>query len=234
MHKRKLSSPEIYLDLRRMILDSELLPGARVTESELAAHFLVSRTPIREALHRLEVEGFLEIRSKQGGFIRQVDIEEISNYYDVRVGLEAMAIELACAHMPDEAIKQLADFWRPSNRPHGRNAVEKIKDAEESFHITLAESSGNKVLADYLRDVNDHIRVVRRLAFLDEQTVTDTFREHSEICRLLLKRNIKAARAAMIDHIRKSQLTARNITVAELQQQHKRHAKKAPVRKIAR
>ena len=234
MHKRKLSSPEIYLDLRRMILDSELLPGARVTESELAAHFLVSRTPIREALHRLEVEGFLEIRSKQGGFIRQVDIEEISNYYDVRVGLEAMAIELACAHMPDEAIKQLADFWRPSNRPHGRNAVEKIKDAEESFHITLAESSGNKVLADYLRDVNDHIRVVRRLAFLDEQTVTDTFREHSEICRLLLKRNIKAARAAMIDHIRKSQLTARNITVAELQQQHKRQVKNAPVRKIAR
>jgi len=234
LHKRKLSSPEIYLDLRRMILDSELLPGARVTESELAAHFLVSRTPIREALHRLEVEGFLEIRSKQGGFIRQVDIEEISNYYDVRVGLEAMAIELACAHMPDEAIKQLADFWRPSNRPHGRNAVEKIKDAEESFHITLAESSGNKVLADYLRDVNDHIRVVRRLAFLDEQTVTDTFREHSEICRLLLKRNIKAARAAMIDHIRKSQMTARNITVAELQQQHKRQVKNAPVRKIAR
>ena len=234
MHKRKLSSPEIYLDLRRMILDSELLPGARVTESELAAHFLVSRTPIREALHRLEVEGFLEIRSKQGCFIRQVDIEEISNYYDVRVGLEAMAIELACAHMPDEAIKQLADFWRPSNRPHGRNAVEKIKDAEESFHITLAESSGNKVLADYLRDVNDHIRVVRRLAFLDEQTVTDTFREHSEICRLLLKRNIKAARAAMIDHIRKSQMTARNITVAELQQQHKRQVKNAPVRKIAR
>lgn len=234
MHKRRLSSPEIYLDLRRMILDSELLPGARVTESELAAHFLVSRTPIREALHRLEVEGFLEIRSKQGCFIRQVDIEEISNYYDVRVGLEAMAIELACAHMPDEAIKQLADFWRPSNRPHGRDAVEKIKDAEESFHITLAESSGNKVLADYLRDVNDHIRVVRRLAFLDEQTVTDTFREHSEICRLLLKRNIKAARAAMIDHIRKSQMTARNVTVAELQQQHKRHAKKAAARKIAR
>lgn len=217
-----------------MILDSELLPGARVTESELAAHFLVSRTPIREALHRLEVEGFLEIRSKQGCFIRQVDIEEISNYYDVRVGLEAMAIELACANMPDEAIKQLAEFWRPANRPHGRDAVEKIKDAEESFHITLAESSGNKVLADYLRDVNDHIRVVRRLAFLDEKTITDTFREHSEICRLLLKRNIKAARAAMIDHIRKSQLTARNVTVAELQQQHKRHAKKAPTRRVAR
>lgn len=234
LHKRKLSSPEIYLDLRRMILDSELLPGARVTESELAAHFSVSRTPIREALHRLEVEGFLEIRSKQGCFIRQVDIEEISNYYDVRVGLEAMAIELACAHMSDEAIKKLAEFWRPANRPRGVEALDEIKDAEEAFHVTLAESSGNEVLADYLRDVNDHIRVVRRLAFLDEQTLADTFREHSEICRMLLKRNVKAARAAMIDHIRKSQLTARNVTVAELQQQHKRQAKRISARRLAR
>lgn len=218
MRTRKLSSPEIYVTLRQMILESELAPGARVTESELAAKFRVSRTPIREALHRLEVEGLLEIRPKQGCFIRSIDMEKISDYYNVRVALEAMAIEQACVNMPDEELKKLADIWNPAKRPRHGDAIDDVKAAEESFHITLAEHSGNPVLADYLRDVNDHIRVVRRLAFMDEKTVAETYRDHYEICRLLLKRDARGARAAMIEHITKSQDKARNVTLSQFQQ----------------
>lgn len=227
--KRRLPTQEIYTRLRRMITDFELLPGTRVTESELADLFKVSRTPIREALHRLEVEGLLQIRPKQGCFIRQVDIAEISNYYDVRVGLEALAIELACEHMAEADLKALADSWDPARRPETTAQLEAIRDAEEEFHITLAEASGNRVLADYLRDVNDHIRVIRRLAFIDDQTLSDTFEDHYEICRLLLKRDAKAAREAMVSHIRKSQETARNVTLSQIQQQHKRMARSARV-----
>lgn len=225
--KRRFTTQEIYAQLRRMIMDFELLPGTRVTESELSALFKVSRTPIREALHRLEVEGLLQIRPKQGCFIRQVDIAEISNYYDVRVGLEVLAIELACEHMSDAELKTLAEFWNPARRPKSAAQVDAIKDAEETFHVALAEASGNPVLADYLRDVNDHIRVIRRLAFIDAQTLADTFEDHYEICRLLLKRDAKSAREAMVRHIRKSQETARSVTLSQIQQQHKRSAKNA-------
>lgn len=228
MRTRKFSSPEIYTTLRQMILESELAPGSRVTESELAAKFRVSRTPIREALHRLEVEGLLEIRPKQGCFIRPVDIEKIGNYYAVRVALETMAIELACELMPDDELKRLAEYWNPAKRPRRIDAVDEIKTAEEAFHVTLAEHSGNPVLADYLRDVNDHIRVIRRLAFLDEQTIAETYRDHYEICRMLLKRDVKGARAAMIEHISKSQETARNVTLSQLQQHSSRSLKRSP------
>jgi DNA-binding GntR family transcriptional regulator len=220
--KRRLPTQEIYTRLRRMITDFDLLPGTRVTESELAALFKVSRTPIREALHRLEVEGLLSIRPKQGCFIRQVDIAQISNYYEVRVGLEALAIELACKNMPDAELEALAAFWNPARRLKTADPLEAIRDAEEAFHVSLAEAGGNPVLADYLRDVNDHIRALRRVAFIDEQTLADTFEDHYAICRLLLKRDAKAARNAMVAHIRKSQETARNVTLSQIQQPHKR------------
>ena len=212
-----------------MILEAELEPGARVTETELAEQFRVSRTPIREALHRLEVDGLLEIRPKQGCFIRTVDVDQIGNYYAVRIALETMAIELACAKMPDAALERLAARWNPESQPKNGADITDIKNAEEAFHVTLAEHSGNPVLADYLRDVNDHVRVIRRLAFLDEQTVAETFRDHYEICQLLLTRDVERARAAMVKHIRKSQEMARNVTLSQLQNKTPRAALTQPV-----
>lgn len=218
MRNKRLSSPGIYARLRQMILEAELTPGARVTENELAAQFRVSRTPIREALHRLEVDGLLEIRPKQGCFIRTVDMAQIGNYYAVRIALETMAIELACANMPDEELKKLAAIWNPENQPKNTDEIAGIKNAEEAFHVTLAEHSGNPVLADYLRDVNDHVRVVRRLAFLDKQTVAETYRDHYQICQMLLERDVNRARTAMVKHIQKSQEMARNVTLNQLQE----------------
>lgn len=201
-----------------MILEAELAPGARVTENELATQFRVSRTPIREALHRLEVEGLLEIRAKQGCFIRSVDMEEISNYYSVRTALEIMATELACQNMPNEKLTKLAEIWNPDYCTRDAIEIAKVKNAEEEFHVTLAEYSGNPVLADYLRDVNDHIRVVRRLGFLDEKTIEETYKDHYNICQRLLERDSHGARLAMVEHIRKSQVMASNVTLTQLQE----------------
>lgn len=201
-----------------MILEAELAPGARVTENELATQFGVSRTPIREALQRLDVEGLLEIRAKQGCFIRSVNMEEIDNYYSVRTALEIMATELACQNMPGEKLMKLAEIWNPEYCTRDAIEIAKVKNAEENFHVTLAEHSGNPVLADYLRDVNDHIRVVRRLGFLDEKTIEETYKDHYNICQKLLERDGNGARLAMIEHIRKSQVMARNVTLIQLQE----------------
>ncbi|MGD8595349.1 MAG: GntR family transcriptional regulator, partial [Gammaproteobacteria bacterium] len=113
--KKRITALQIYQDLRQMIMDFDLFPGTRVTETEIAESFNVSRTPVREALQRLELEGLLTIRPKQGCFVRPVDIQTISDYYDVRVALEAAAIELACENMPDEQIEELLGIWNPKN-----------------------------------------------------------------------------------------------------------------------
>lgn len=221
---KKSSTAGVYERLRRAIMDFELAPGARVTETELAVSFGISRTPVREALHRLENEGLISIRPKQGCFVRSVDIHQISNYYDVRIALEVMAVEQACKNMPDEVIAQLSDTWNPARRPKRFKHPDEIKVLEEVFHAMIADYSGNPVLAGYLKDVNDHIRSVRRLGFPDEKSIVETYEEHYRICKLLKKRDARAAREEMIRHIRKSQGIARSVTLSQLQQQHHANA----------
>ena len=222
LRNKKYTTSQIYQMLRQMIMDFDLFPGTRVTETELADLFKVSRTPIREALQRLEVEGLVQIKPKQGCFIRPVDIELISEYYDVRVALEGMAIELACKNMPRNELQALADFWNPENVKQTVDYPEQIKEVEEAFHLSLAQGSGNPVLAQYLNDVNDHIRIIRRLGFPDKKSIVETYEEHYQICQLMLDGKTKAAKKYLIEHIRKSQDIARTVTLSQLQQHHMR------------
>ena len=214
--RSKMSAQHIYQSLRSMILDLELAPGSRFTETQVADYFQVSRTPVREALQRLEVEKQITIRPKQGCFVRVVDIARIRDYYDVRVAIETLAVRLACIHMPDAALRELATQWDPANLFFGAESSDRIKQAEEAFHITLAQGSGNEALVRYLSDINDHIRVVRRLVWPDYSSIEDTYAEHHDICRLMLNRDAEAAEACMLQHIRKSQTRADQITLAQL------------------
>ena len=209
-----------------MIMDFDLIPGTRVTETEIAESFNVSRTPVREALQRLEQEGLLTIRPKQGCFVRPVDIQTISEYYDVRVALEAAAVELACQNMTDEQIETLLAFWNPKNRTLQCNYPEQIREVEEAFHVSIAEGSANPVLANYIKDVNDHIRIIRRLGFPDEKSIKETYEEHYELCQLLKARETEKAKQFMIAHIRKSQGIARSVTLSQLQHHRKRTVKR--------
>ncbi len=216
MSTTQFSSQKIYEKLRKKILEFEIYPGTRITESELAADFKVSRTPVRAALQRLAVEGHIIIQPKQGCFVRAVDIEKISQYYDVRVHLEAAAVELACENMGDEELDTLAEIWNPARVKKTIN-MDEVKSLEEAFHVEIATASGNPVLVGYLEDINNHIRILRRLGFPDRKAVLETFTEHYELCQLIRARNVRSARKAMMEHIRKSQGIARNVTLSQLQ-----------------
>ena len=214
--KSKFSSHLIYERIRQKILDFEFYPSSRLTETELASQFEVSRTPIRAALQRLEAEGFIRILPKQGCFVRPLDIETVSHYYDVRIALESSSVELACDHMSNEDLDALADIWNPEYL-EAELDMDEIKAEEEAFHISIALGAGNPVLADYLRDINNHIRIIRRLGFPDRQSVIDTCIEHSEILELIRRRNKTDAKRQMQVHIRKSQELARSVTLHQLQ-----------------
>lgn len=218
----KSAAQLVYDQLKKKIIDFEIYPGTRITESEIAEDFQVSRTPVRSALQRLEAEGQITIMPKQGCFVRSVDIESISQYYDVRITLEATAVELACDHMDDEDIDALQEEWN-FERLDNELDMEEIKAREEAFHIGIAIGSGNPILANYLRDINNHIRILRRLGFPDRQAVIETCEEHSAICQLIREHNKTQARRAMTKHIRKSQELARSVTLSQLQQAIKRH-----------
>jgi len=220
---QKWGAERIYGQLREDIMNLVLYPGSRVTESELAARFGVSRTPIREALQRLSVEGYLTIRPKHGCFIRNLDVFELAEYYDVRVGLELEAVALLGKRVPYREVAALAELWDPERLHFGDQGTDTLKDAEEDFHVQLAELSGNAVLVRYLKDVNSHIRIIRRLGFPDRDSVVSTYQEHFDICQRLLQDDIEGARELLRTHIHVSQGKGREVTLAQLEA-HRRRA----------
>jgi DNA-binding GntR family transcriptional regulator len=215
----KVTPADIYRQLKDLILSFVFYPGARVTENELADRFHVSRTPVREALQRLAAEGYVIIRPKQGCFVRDIDIDEINQYYEVRIGLEMRVLELACLTMPDNQLNKLAMVWNPKQAPRRPPVVETMVARDEGFHLALAKGAGNNVLAGYLKDINDHIHIVRRLDFTDQGRVDQTYIEHHEIVQRLLARDVEGAKALLERHIRKSADVAKAITLTQLAQQ---------------
>jgi DNA-binding GntR family transcriptional regulator len=213
--RKSVAAADIFQTLREMILSFELYPGSRVTETELAEHFGVSRTPIREALLRLEHEGHLSIRSKQGCFIRDIDIVELSEYYRVRVALEMAAVEAACSHMSTSEVERLVAFWNPATRPE-QISSSAMEESDESFHLALAIGGGNAVLVKYLRDINDHIRVIRRVDFNEPDRIKRTYQEHYEIAQCILNRETTKARNLIKRHIHRSEEFAKTLTLTQL------------------
>jgi DNA-binding GntR family transcriptional regulator len=212
----KPNSQEIYEQLRHMIMSLQLMPGSRVTENQLADYFHVSRSPIRAALQRLENDRLISIKAKQGCFIRNIDMLQISHYYDVRVALENMVLQEISQLRDFAQLEALAARWHPDKHFFGVEVTDELKQAEEHFHQDLADISRNAVLARYIADINDHIRVVRLLGFPDAKSVLDTYQEHYRICALLLAQDLTSAQDEMTNHIRKSQDQANRVTLHQI------------------
>lgn len=206
----------IYQSLLTMITRFDIAPGFRLTEGQLAEYFEVSRTPIRAALQRLETEGYVFVRSKQGCFVRNIDLDLISDYYDVRLELEDMAVRLTAQKKDKSDIEVLAEQWQPNLYFFGKETSNELKQAEEMFHINLAEISGNSVLPDYLRDINDRIRVVRQQGWPDQKSVDDTYSEHFKICKYLLDGQVEPAVDEMETHIKKSKDQANRVSLTQI------------------
>ncbi|HMW47798.1 MAG TPA: GntR family transcriptional regulator [Cellvibrionaceae bacterium] len=212
----KPNAQEIYERLRSMIMSLQLMPGSRITENQLADFFNVSRTPIRAALQKLENDNLLSIKAKQGCFVRNIDMVQISHYYDVRVALENLVLVEISQLRDLSELQALAERWDPAKLFYGLDITPELKQAEEDFHQELADISRNSVLAGYIADINDHIRVVRLLGFPNEKSVIDTYEEHFRICSYLLQHNLAAAQDEMANHIRKSQDQANRVTLHQI------------------
>lgn len=212
----RTSPQSIYESLKNMITSLQIIPGSRLTEIKLADFFNVSRTPIRAALQRLESEGLLSIKPKQGCFVRNIDIIQISHYYDVRVALENLVLDEIARLNDLSPLGKLAADWRPDKQAFGTDLTDTLKAAEENFHLELARMSGNQALAGYISDINDHIRVVRSMGWPDSKSISDTYEEHHRVCELLLAGDLETAKFEMTNHIRKSQDGANRVTLKQL------------------
>jgi len=199
---------QAYGELKHRLLMGDFPLGRRMAEERIAALVGVSRTPVREALSRLHVEGFVE-RLPDGGYCPTApDLHAVRELYEVRRGLELLAIERPAEGGPPydhEQLVALRDDWHalevpePEPRPDPSFVV-----LDEDFHIRLAGAAGNAALVGFLQTVNERIRLVRVHDFLTPERIALTIEQHLRIVEAVLDGDAALAAHLLDAHLSES------------------------------
>lgn len=208
----------IYRQLKEAIFSFQLLPGERFTESEVATLTGASRTPVREALTRLQREGFVSVAFRSGWQVSPFEFAQFEQLYDVRIALEMAAVANLCSVQAAsglDALDALKDIWLidPAHRLSDGPAVCAL---DERFHEQLVEATGNREMARIHHDISERLRIVRRLDFTQTSRVQATYEEHGAILLSILAGDCDGARTLLCQHIEESKAEVRQITLHTL------------------
>ena len=214
---------EVYARLKSDLADFVLVPGDRFTESEISERLQVSRTPVRQALLRLQQEGHVEVLFRNGWRVLPLDFQRFDQLYDLRLLIETEAVQRLCDGRitgdPAESARlldELATRWlAPKSRRS--DSAEQVCAWDEAFHCTLVEAAGNREMLRVHRDITDLIRTIRRLDFTRRPRIEATYDEHAKIIQAIRTRRADASRMLLKAHVETSQLEVRKITLHQLQ-----------------
>jgi DNA-binding GntR family transcriptional regulator len=213
---RKPSLAEsVYLGIKQNIFDFRLLPGDRFTENEIATRLHVSRTPVREALYRLEREGYLQVQFRSGWNVRELDFRQFDDLYDLRVALETACVRTLCDRPGAPSLNELKSIWLVAPKHRLRDG-EQVCALDEAFHGTLVAATGNREIARCHQEVTERIRLLRRLDFTAEGRIAATYKEHAQILRAILQQRADRAIDLLRNHIETSKTEVKQISLHKL------------------
>lgn len=207
---------DAYLAIKQKIFSFEMLPGDLISEGNLVRLMQVSRTPLRQALQRLQYEGFLNAIPKIGWQIAPLDFNKFDELYDFRILIEGHAIKILCDKASShESLNELVKIWLCK-------ASDRIQDGEqvglldENFHHQLVRIAGNHEMLRMHQEISERIRIVRRLDFTKENRIQETYEEHAKILKAILDRRGAEAKRLLTSHIDQSKIEVRKITLAAM------------------
>jgi len=147
------SADYVYQELRHRIITKNLKPGQRLPEVNIAVEMGVSRTPVREALRRLASEGLVLIIPNSGARLASPTKREMEDTYVVREQLECLATRIAAGRISERNIRRLEDTIIEEERAFEEKNLELYLEVNETFHKVIADSSGNRVLSEYVENI---------------------------------------------------------------------------------
>ena len=199
--ENKILTDLVYDKIKKMIDDGVLGPGTKVNKIELSETLGVSQTPINDALSRLAGEKFIDQKSRQGYFVRAFSNAELSALYEVRGGLEGIAVRLCAENASDEELKEVAACFEGFVLPFNEKTYNDYIHADKVFHENIVSRSGNVVLIE-LANTSGYLIKSNQKGLV--RPPEETLPEHREIIRALLLRDGAKAHELIIAHHLKS------------------------------
>lgn len=187
--------------LRDLIVQGQLVPGARLNERLLTSQLGVSRTPLREAFKVLATEGLVDLLPNRGAVVSEVDTVRLQESLAVMGALEALAGELACLHATDAQINEIRALHFEMLAHHARGDLAGYFKFNQAIHLKLVKYAGNAVLCNTYRQLNGAVRRARYMANLSRERWDAAVREHDAILAALGARDVARIRALLSDHL---------------------------------
>ena len=191
----------VFNTLRHAILKGELEPGERLMEIALAQKLGVSRTPIREAIRKLELEGLVVMVPRKGAEVADITEKDLRDVLEVRTALEELSIELAMKNMNDDDCKQLTEANKLFAKDSEGDDLIKIAEADVAFHQLIYMATGNKRLIQMINNLREQMYRYRLEYIKDKSTHARLVDEHNRIIDAMVKNDVAAAKAAIKLHV---------------------------------
>jgi DNA-binding GntR family transcriptional regulator len=188
--------------LRQAIVEGKLRPNQRLVESEVAQELEMSRTPVREALKRLQVQGYLSKLPRGGMIVTDHSPSQIRNVYEIREALESTAIRLACQRATQEQVDKAAEYHARSSEAIRNRDVNQFIELNSAFHTELLSACGNEQLWSLIQTFRDHFfdrRLVRVFTAGDWRSM---FTQHRRILEAVRQRDAHLAEKRVRQHTR--------------------------------
>jgi DNA-binding GntR family transcriptional regulator len=197
----------IFNSLREAIIIGELRPGERLMEVQLAEKMGVSRTPVREAIRKLELEGLVDMIPRKGAHVAELSIKDIMDVLEVRASLDGLATSLAAERITDDELKELrhinVQFAAYIDKENLNGSIK--KDAE--FHDIIYKASRNDKLISMLNNLREQVQRFRVIYLKDYNNSKNLIKEHNDIYEAVSSRNTEDARNIAKTHIHNQEET---------------------------
>ena len=193
---------QVYALIRESVVSVELLPGQALSENELAGHYGVSRTPIREALIRLADEGLVDVLPQRGTFVSRISLHDVAEAQFIRETLERASLPAATRRITEADGAELRALLDTQRLATAAGDLRTWFAADEDLHRRLLEIAGHPRVWPVVQSAKAHLDRVRRLSLPGPHVLTDLITQHADIVSAVLAKDIRAADRVLARHLR--------------------------------
>lgn len=192
---------KVFNKLRDDILSGKYKVNEELKEVALGNTLGVSRTPVREALRQLELEGLVTIIPNKGAYVKGITEEDIHDIFVIRTYLEGLCAKWACRHATQEELDSLDEIICLAEFNATKNKYEQMAELDSRFHQTLYDACGSKMLRHVLRDFHQYVESVRKQTLSRSERACAAIEEHKRILEAIKKRDEELAEKLSNEHI---------------------------------
>lgn len=193
---------DLVANIRELIIEGDLEPGAKVPERILCERYNVSRTPLREALKTLASEGLLELLPHRGAWVARLTAEDVDQMFPIMGALEALSGELACQNLTEEQFAEIQALHYQMVLHYTRRQLKLYFQVNQEIHEKILSASANPLLLQMYQTLAGRIRRARYVANMSDERWTQAVKEHEEILKALAKRDGTALSNVLKRHLK--------------------------------